>query len=293
MVSRCATEIPVVTPRGRHMTTTISNLDSLRALRGLNQANAKIAEASERISTGFRINRSADDPGGMVLANKLKTQIGSFNSVLRNVSQASTVTQTIDTALTEIVDILGYMREAAVAAESDALSTAERDAYQDEIDAYITTIDTLSENATWNGTSVMTSATTMAIQTGVNSGDSTTLTFDEISSDILEIDSLKVTTTTLAGTAVDDIDDALDTVNTYQAYIGAMSNVMDSQYSAANNTIINFSAAYGNIMNADYAVETANLAAAQIQRDAAAAMMIQGNELNRAFVDYLLSSVTD
>ena len=229
----------------------------------------------------------------MVLANKLKTQIGSFNSVLRNVSQASTVTQTIDTALTEIVDILGYMREAAVAAESDALSTAERDAYQDEIDAYITTIDTLSENATWNGTSVMTSATTMAIQTGVNSGDSTTLTFDEISSDILEIDSLKVTTTTLAGTAVDDIDDALDTVNTYQAYIGAMSNVMDSQYSAANNTIINFSAAYGNVMNADYAVETANLAAAQIQRDAAAAMMIQGNELNRAFVDYLLSSVTD
>jgi flagellin len=229
----------------------------------------------------------------MVLANKLKTQIGSFNSVLRNVSQASTVTQTIDTALTEIVDILGYMREAAVAAESDALSTAERDAYQDEIDAYITTIDTLSENATWNGTSVMTSATTMAIQTGVNSGDSTTLTFDEISSDILEIDSLKVTTTTLAGTAVDDIDDALDTVNTYQAYIGAMSNVMESQYSAANNTIINYSAAYGNVMNADYAVETANLAAAQIQRDAAAAMMIQGNELNRAFVDYLLSSVTD
>jgi flagellin len=102
-----------------------------------------------------------------------------------------------------------------------------------------------------------------------------------------------VSSTDDASTSVDAIDDALDTVNTYQAYIGAMSNVMDSQYSAANNTIINFSAAYGNVMNADYAVETANLAAAQIQRDAAAAMMIQGNELNRAFVDYLLSSVTD
>jgi flagellin len=127
----------------------------------------------------------------------------------------------------------------------------------------------------------------------VNSGDSTTLTFDAISSTILGINSLKVTTTALASDAVDDIDEALDTVNTYQAYIGAMSNVMDSQYNAANNTIINYSAAYGNIMNADYAVETANLAAAQIQRDAAAAMMIQGNELNRAFVDYLLSSVTD
>lgn len=273
--------------------TTITNIDSLRAMSGLNQANAKIAQASERISTGFRINRASDDVGGMLVANELKTQIGSFNAVLKNVSQASAITETIDSALSEIVDILGYMREAAVAAESSSLTSSERDAYQDEIDAYITTIDTISANATWNGTSLMTSASTMAIQTGVSSGDTTTLTFDEISSDILSIDSLSVSTTTAAGTSVDAIDDALDTVNTYQAYIGSMSNVMDAQYNVANSTIINYSAAYGTIMNADYAAETAKLAAAQIQRDAAAAMMIQGNELNRAFVDYLLSSVTD
>ena len=273
--------------------TTITNIDSLRAMSGLNQANAKIAQASERISTGFRINRASDDVGGMLVANELKTQIGSFNAVLKNVSQASAITETIDSALSEIVDILGYMREAAVAAESSSLSTSERDAYQDEIDAYITTIDTISANATWNGTSLMTSASTMAIQTGVSSGDTTTLTFDEISSDILSIDSLSVLTTTAAGTSVDAIDDALDTVNTYQAYIGSMSNVMDAQYNVANSTIINYSAAYGTIMNADYAAETAKLAAAEIQRDAAAAMMIQGNELNRAFVDYLLGSLTD
>jgi len=273
--------------------TTITNIDSLRAMSGLNQANAKIAQASERISTGFRINRASDDVGGMLVANELKTQIGSFNAVLKNVSQASAITETIDSALSEIVDILGYMREAAVAAESSSLTSSERDAYQDEIDAYITTIDTISANATWNGTSLMTSASTMAIQTGVSSGDTTTLTFDEISSDILSIDSLSVSTTAAAGTSVDAIDDALDTVNTYQAYIGSMSNVMDAQYNVANSTIINYSAAYGTIMNADYAAETAKLAAAQIQRDAAAAMMIQGNELNRAFVDYLLSSVTD
>lgn len=273
--------------------TTISNLDSLRALNGLNQANAKISQASERISTGLRINRSSDDPGGLTVANELKTQIGSFNAVLRNVSQGSAVTQTIDTALSEIVDILGYMREAAVAAESSTLSTAERTAYQDEIDAYVSTIDTISANATWNGTSVMSSASTMNIQTGVNSGDTTTLSFDEISSDILAIDSLDMSAAASASTAVDAIDDALDTVNTYQAYIGSMTNVMDSQYNVANNTITNYSVAYGTIMNADYAAETANLAAAQIQRDGAAAMMIQGNELNRAFVDYLLNSSSD
>jgi flagellin-like hook-associated protein FlgL len=72
-----------------------------------------------------------------------------------------------------------------------------------------------------------------------------------------------------------------------------MSNVMEAQYNVASDTIMNYSSAYGKIMNADYAAETAKLAAAQIQRDGAAAMMIQGNDLNRSLVDYLLSSVSN
>lgn len=273
--------------------TTITNIDSLRALMGLTQANKTITQASERISTGLRVNRSSDDAGGMALANDLKTQIGSFNVVLTNVSQGSAVTQTIDSALSEIVDILGYMREAAVASESDSISSAERTAYQDEIDAYVTAIDTIATNATWNGTSLMSSAATMDIQTGVNSGDSTELVFDEITASSLNIDSLLNTTTALSTAVVSSIDDALDTVNTYQSYIGSMSNVMDSQYNVANDTITNFSAAYGNIMNADYAAETAKLAAAQIQRDGAAAMMLQSTDLDRSLVDYLLKSVSN
>jgi flagellin len=184
------------------------------------------------------------------------------------------------------------MRVAAVASESDTLSTAERTAYQDAIDAYATSIDTIASNSTWNGTSLLSSASTMTIQTGVNSGDSTTLTLDEITASELAVDSLSTTSTTTASSAVDYIDTALDTVNTYQAYIGSMVNVMDSQYNVATNAITNYSAAYGSIMNTDYAAESASLASAQIQRDGATAMLIQGNGLNRSLVDYLLSSVT-
>lgn len=272
--------------------TTVTNLDSLRALAGLSQANAKISQASERLSTGFRINRSSDDVGGMAVANDLKTQIGSFNAVLDNVSEGSAVTGIVDTALTQMVDILGYIRVAAVASESSTLTTAERTAYQDEIDAYVTALDTISTNASWNGTSLMSSASELDIQTGVNSGDTTTLSFDKITSTVLGINALSTATTVTAGTAVNAVDDALDTVNTYQAYIGAMSNVMESQYTVANDTITNYSSAYGKIVNADYAAETAKLAAAQIQRDGATAMMIQGNDLNRSLVDYLLKSLS-
>lgn len=273
--------------------TTITNLDSLRALTGLSQASAKVSQASERISTGLRINRASDDVGGMAVANGLKTQIGSYNKVLDNVSQASTVTQLIDTSLSQIVDILGYMRVAAVASESDTLSVAQRTAYQDEMDAYATSIDTIATNSTWNGTSLMTAASTMNIQTGVNSGGTTTLSFDEITSSELAVDSLLTTSTATAGLAVTAIDDALDTVSTYQSYVGSMANVMESQYNVATSAITNYSAAYGSIMDTDYAAETANLASAQIQRDGATAMLVQGNGMNRSLVDYLLSSVSE
>ena len=219
--------------------TTITNIDSLRALAGLTQANQTISQASQRLSTGLRVNSAADDVAGLAVANDLKTQIGSYNAVLTNLAQGSAVTQTVDSALTQIVDILGYMRVAAVSAESDTITTAEATAYQDAIDAYVTAIDTISTNATWNGTSLMSTASTMDIQTGVNSGDSTTISFDKItsSSTSLDIASLDVSDTTGAETAVASIDAALAIVNTYQTYIGAMSNVMDSQYTVATDTV--------------------------------------------------------
>ena len=273
--------------------TTINNLDSLRALTGLSQASAKVSQASERISTGLRINRASDDVGGMAVANGLKTQIGSYTKVLDNVSQGSTVTQLVDTSLSQMVNILGYMRVAAVASLSDTLSSAQRTAYQNSMTAYATSITSIATNSTWNGTSLMTSASTMNIQTGVNSGGTTTLTFDQTTSASLGVSGLSTDTLANAALAVTAIDTALTTVNTYQAYIGSMAKVMDAQYDVATSAITNYSASYGTIMNADYAAETANLAAAQIQRDGATAMLVQGNGLNRSLVDYLLSSVSN
>lgn len=273
--------------------TTINNLDSLRALTGLSQASAKVSQASERISTGLRINRASDDVGGMAVANGLKTQIGSYTKVLDNVSQGSTVTQLVDTSLSQMVNILGYMRVAAVASLSDTLSSAQRTAYQSSMTAYATSITSIATNSTWNGTSLMTSASTMNIQTGVNSSGTTTLTFDQTTSASLLVSGLLTDTLANAALAVTAIDTALTTVNTYQAYIGSMTKVMDAQYDVATSAITSYSASYGTIMNADYAAETANLAAAQIQRDGATAMLVQGNGLNRSLVDYLLSSVSN
>jgi flagellin len=102
---------------------------------------------------------------------------------------------------------------------------------------------------------------------------------------------LSVESTSDAAASVDLIDTAIDTVSNYQSYIGAMENVLDIQSNVATSNITNYSTAYGHIMNADLAQETANLASAQIQRDAATAMLAQSHTMNKELVAYLLKSV--
>ena len=273
-----------------------TNLNALNAIRAMYSANANISRASERISTGLRINHASDDPTGLAMANRLKTQVGSFSKVLDNLSLGTAATQIVDDSLTQMVDILSDMRVAAVASQSSTLTASDRTAYQDVIDEYVDEIDSIADNAVWNGTSLMTTASTMDIQSGTSSGDTTTLEFDKITAYSLSLENsagtnlLSVTSTANADSAVDIIDDALDTINEYQAYIGAKQNVMDVQTNVANAMITSQSVAYGRIMNADMAEETAKLSAAQIQRDAATAMLTQSLSMNKDLVSFLLKS---
>lgn len=273
-----------------------TNLNALNAVKAIYSANANIAQTSERISTGLRINHASDDPTGLAIANRLKTQIGSFSKVLDNLSLGTATTQIVDDSLTQMIDILSYMRVAAVAAESSTLTDSDRTGYQDQIDEYVDQIDSIADNAVWNDSSLMTTASSMTIQSGTASGDTTTISFDKITSYSLSIENssgtnlLSVSSASNATLAVGIIDDALDTLNQYQSYIGAKQNVLDVQTNVANAMITNQSVAYGKIMDANMAEETSKLAAAQIQRDAATAMLTQSLSMNKDLVTFLLKS---
>lgn len=233
-----------------------------------------------------------------MLSNKLKTQISSMAKAMDNVSQGVAMTQVVDSSLSQIADLLAYMRVTAVAAESSTASTSDVAGYQDAMDAYMTEIDSIASNAVWNGNSLMTSADqTISIQAGAASADTISIGFDQTTSttlfsSYLSSGSLDISSTTAAGNAVDYIDDALDTVNAYQSYMGAMANVMASQSDVLSSVSTAYSTAYGNVMNADMAQETTNLASAQIQRDGATAMLAQANGMNKEIVAFLLQSVT-
>lgn len=270
------------------------NPSALAAVKAIRTANNAITQASERISTGQRINRASDDPAGLMLANRLKVQLASFSKVTDNLSMATAVTSLIDNSLTQIQDLLASMRTLAVASSSGSYSTTEMAANQTQLDEYVAEIDSIANNTIWNGDSVMNGDTTsMTFQSGVTTGDSIAVSFSTMLSSSLTVDSLDISTsTTTASNAIDTIDTAISAVSTYQSTIGAKQNVIAAQSNLAQSTVVNYSTAYGAIVNADMAQETANLASAQIQRDAATAMLAQSGTLNKELVNFLLKSVT-
>jgi len=267
-----------------------SNQNALTAIMGMHNAQSAVAKASERISSGLRVNSAADDPAGAGVANKLKVQVGSFSKVLDNLSQGTGIVQVVDDSLTQMVGALTSLRVASVASMG-TLSTDDRNMYQTQVDEYLEVIDSISSNAIWDGESLMSGASTKSIQSGINSGDTTSLSLEKITVSELSLTSLSVASTSAADASVDLIDTAIGIVTNYQSYIGAMENVLDIQSNVATNNINNYSTAYGHIMNADIAQETANLASAQIQRDASTAMLAQSHTMNKELVAYLLKSV--
>ena len=154
-----------------------SSASPYASIAALNRATADVAKATERISTTLRINHASDDPGGLAMANRLKAQLGSMVKAVDNVNAGIAVQQRVDTALTTISDTLQDMRSLANSAASGTASAVDRAGYQLALASYLDEIDALAEATTWNGSSLLDgTATSMKVQGGTSSADSTSLT---------------------------------------------------------------------------------------------------------------------
>ncbi len=161
-----------------------SSASPYASIMALGRATADAAKASERISTTLRINRAADDPGGLALANRLKAQLGSMVKAVNNVNAGIAVQQRVDTALTSISSTLQDMYSLATSAATGTASASDRAGYQLALASYRDEIDALSASTTWNGMSLLNgSQSAIQLQSGTGSGDTTTLSlFSTLSS---------------------------------------------------------------------------------------------------------------
>ena len=265
---------------------------ALVASNALNNANAAAAKASERISTTLRINSAADDPTGMAIATGLGANLKSYAAALTNANNAVSMNQTADTALSTIATYIADMQALAVSSAS-ASSTTTLDANETSFAAYLAQIESIASSTAFLGFNLLDgSNTSLDVQTGINAGDTTTLTFFNTSTSQLgstdTLSNLDISSNSGADTAITVLAEALATIEGYQVQTGAQANILAYQAALTTSNITTTTTAYGNIMDADVAAETAALAAAQVQQSSATAMLAQANKMRKEIVSYLL-----
>lgn len=269
-------------------TSVVDSKTTLVALQGLKSANADASRASERLATGLRINRAGDDPAGLGKAATLKAELGSYQQVKRNINVALNDMDKVTGGLSSIMDYLVEMRTLALsaAAESDS---AVRTNYNTTFQELATGITDIVGSVKFGTEAVLSTGTAVSVQVGINAGDTKSVAISAATITAMGVSAVALTTTTGATSALAAVESAIDIAAGNLAKVGGLQKSLETASDLADSNILSRSAQYGDIMNADLALEASNLAAAKIRQDASTAVLAQANSMNRNIADYLLN----
>ena len=259
-----------------------TNLSALKSANASRSADKALGQAMERLSTGKRINSAKDDAAGLAIATTMTSQVRGMNQAIRNANDGIALAQTAEGALGEVSNMLQRVRELAIQSKSGTYSTDDRTNLQAEVTQLTSQIDKVLTDTKFNGVTLFskTASTdvTVTIQAGSDSGDTIDLTVKGLDGTKVDATALDVTTSTLAGTTVDNVDDALASVNTVRASLGAGQSRLESAVNTLTSNSTNLSDARSRIEDTDYSSETTALAKAQILSQASTAMLSQANQ---------------
>ncbi|MZG54524.1 MAG: flagellin FliC [Nitrospinae bacterium] len=278
-----------------------NNIASINAQRILGSNNDRLAKSVERISSGIRINRAADDAAGLAISEALRSDIRSLRQAVRNANDGISLINVAEGALNEQASILIRLRELASQAATGTVGSTERQTVQLEFDALRLEIDRISATTEFNGQNLVdgslasgvTSANQILIQVGIDSGSNSRINLNEqinlaaVTATSLSIDSLSVTSAAGALTALDSINAAISTVTQGRGKVGAVQNRLTRTISNLSISVENLQAAESAIRDADIAEEVALLTRNQILVQASTAMVGQANLIPQSVLQLL------
>lgn len=271
----------------------MTNLASLSSQNQLGRTTKSLTKTLGRISSGYRVNSASDDAAGLAVATNLETARTSFSQAMRNANDGISVVQTAEGATDEVTDILQRMRELATQSASETLADSERSYIQDEYEELADEIDRISTTTEFNGIELADgSSTTLSVQVGAGSGadNQIDISLGDLTGSTLGIDTASISMSSSADAllAMDEIDTALDTVAGYRAGYGATQNRLDSAINSAQNYSENLSSAESQIMDADFAFETSEMAKFQVMQQAGVAALAQSKGMSQSVLSLLM-----
>ncbi len=272
-----------------------TNLVSLNAQRNLNMSQSALSLSMQRLSSGLRVNSAKDDAAGLAIAERMNSQARGMNVAIRNSNDGISMSQTAEGALGKVGDAMQRMRELAVQARNASNSSSDLDSLDKEFGELAKEVQRVLGGTTFNGKHIIGSdAGTLTFQVGANTSADDTIDIvttnltgateitnvagtDNAGTGRTAINSLS--DVTMIGTVINNIDIAIDRINSERAVLGANQSRFESVISSLQVAVENQTAAKSRIMDADYAAETANLSRAQILQQAGNAMVAQANAL--------------
>jgi len=270
-----------------------TNVMSLNAQRNLNTSQSSLALSMQRLSSGLRVNSAKDDAAGLAIAERMNAQVKGMTVAIRNANDAISLSQTAEGALGKIGDALQRMRELAVQSANATTGTSDRANLDTEFQALDAEVTRLLTGTKFNGTSLLDTAASLTFQVGANnvSTDQIAVATTDLTAGagITGVNAAAISGATSAGAlaAMDFLDTAINTITTARSTFGAAQNRFESVVSNLQIAAENQSAARGRIVDADFAVETANLTRAQILQQAGTAMLAQANAAPQSVLQLL------
>ncbi len=270
-----------------------TNVDSVFAQKNLARTGRAQRSSMQKLSSGLRITKAADDAAALGVSEKMRAQITSLKMAQRNTNDGISMIQTAEGALDETADILNRMRELAVESSSEVLQATERAYLQTEFSALQGEIERIADSTEFNGLNLSDGTTTsVAVQVGifnVAAEDRITVTLQDSQTATLAVNTSAVALTTSATsqTAITAIDTAIDSINSSRATYGAAQNQLSSALRNLENYTENLVETESRIRDVDFASETATMTRNQIFQQAGISILSQANSAPQAALSLL------
>jgi flagellin len=255
-----------------------NNVEAFNAHRNLVATSSAAAKSMEKLSSGFRVNRAADDAAGLAISEKMRAQIGGLTQAQRNAQDAVSLVQTGEGALTEVHSMLQRVRDLKVQSLNGTLSTTDKDAVALEVKALGEEIGKIAEGTEFNDISLLTGAT-VTFQIGANDDETIEVETVDLAggSDMASV--IAVTdATSLDGLDIATIDGAIEEVSTMRATFGAAQNRLEHRLNNLATYQENVVASESRIRDVDMAAEMVNFTKQGILQQAGTSMLAQANQ---------------
>ncbi len=266
------------------------NLQAANTNRQLGITTGAQAKSTEKLSSGYRINRAGDDAAGLAISEKMRSQVRGLDKASTNAQDGISAIQTAEGALNETHSILQRMNELATQAANDTNTSTDRSQIKLEMDQLVSEIDRIQSTTQFNTQNLLDgSFSGKNLQVGALSGQRIELKISNMSASKLGVaaDKVKVSSFASAGAAMKNIQDAIDKVSTQRASLGAVQNRLEHTIANLDTTSENTSAAESRIRDTDMAKEMVSYSKNNILAQAGQSMLAQANQSNQGVLSLL------